>query len=96
MKEPSAHPFVIDLADPEDLMVHFPEGVLHFGDAEYPERWQRFLEIRDDLEQRGISDREIDLRYRRKVIVKDGFTPGTEGDGFSWPGEKEAGRGSQF
>lgn len=91
--EPSL--FVIDLADPENLMVHFPEGVLHFGKEEYPERWRRFLEIREDLERRGISDREIDLRYRRKVIVKDGFIP-EEGESGLWPGEKEAGRESQF
>jgi cell division septal protein FtsQ len=92
-----ASPFVIDLADPEDLVVHFPEGVLHFGDADYAERWERFLQIRDDLERRGISDREVDLRFRRKVIIKDGLTPETEGDEFTiWPGEKESRRGSQF
>jgi len=92
-----ASPFVIDLADPEDLVAHFPEGVLHFGNADYADRWGRFLQVRDDLAQRGISDREIDLRYRRKVIVKDGFTPDVEGDRFGgWPGEKERRRGSQF
>lgn len=91
--EPSL--FVVDLADPENLMVHFPEGVLHFGKEEYSERWRRFLEIREDLERRGISDREIDLRYRRKVIVKDGFIP-DDGENGLWPGEKEAGRESQF
>lgn len=88
-------PFVIDLADPEDLVVHFPAGVLHFGKGDYSEKWQRFLEIREDLERRGISDREIDLRYRRKVIVKDGFIP-DGGENGLWPGEKEGRRGSQF
>lgn len=93
-KEGTAPPFVIDLADPEDLVVHFPEGVLHFGDADYAERWQRFLEIREDLERRGISDREIDLRYRRKVIVKDGFTPETEGTDLRYgPARKKVGEG---
>lgn len=90
-------PFVIDLADPEDLVVHFPEGVLHFGDGDYAERWQRFLEIREDLERRGISDREIDLRFRRKVIVKDGFAPESGENGFAaWAGGKEGRRGSRF
>ncbi len=88
-------PFVIDLADPDDLVVHFPEGVLHFGKEEYSERWQRYLEIREDLERRGISDREIDLRHRRKVIVRDGFTPGGGENGL-WPGETEGRGGSQF
>jgi cell division protein FtsQ len=93
--EPS--PFVIDLADPEDLVVHFPEGVLHFGDGDYAERWQRFLEIREDLDRRGISDREIDLRFRRKVIVKDGFAPDAEGEGLAvWPDVNEGRRGAQF
>lgn len=90
-------PFVIDLADPEDLVVHFPEWVLHFGGGDYSERWRRFLEIREDLDRRGISDREIDLRHRRKVIVKDGFTPGGgENELPAWPGARGGRRGTQF
>ena len=91
-------PFLIDLADPQDLIVHFPEGVLHFGEGDYADRWQRFLEIRDDLERRGIADREIDLRFTRKVVVKGGFTPHRAGGtGMKmWPEAKEGRPETQF
>ncbi|TAJ98299.1 MAG: FtsQ-type POTRA domain-containing protein [Candidatus Manganitrophaceae bacterium] len=94
--EPSL--FLIDLADPEDLVVHFPEGVLHFGEGGYAERWERFLEIKEDLERRELTDREIDLRFERKVIVRGGFTPPRRGAGvvLAWPGMKEDRRGTQF
>ena len=90
--------FLIDLADPEDMIVYFPEGVLHFGEEGFAERWQRFLEIRDDLDRRGMADREVDLRFRQKVIVKGGFMPQGAGQfGIrTWPGAKESRRGAQF
>lgn len=79
--------FIIDLADPEDLVVHLPEGMLHFGRGDYPARWQHFLEVRSDLERRGIADREIDLRFQRKVVVKGGLTQGRRGAELpGWPG----------
>ncbi|MBI3802322.1 MAG: FtsQ-type POTRA domain-containing protein [Nitrospirae bacterium] len=81
--------FVVDLADPEDLVVHLSEGVLHFGEGDYLERWQRFLEIRSDLERRGIANREIDLRFQKKVVVKGGFTRGRGGvDLPGWSGDQ--------
>ncbi len=90
--------FLIDLTDPEDLVVHFPEGVLHFGAESYDERWQRFLEIKDDLGRRGLADREIDLRFQRKVIVRGGFTPPRRGAAVvpTWPAVKDDWRGTQF
>lgn len=90
--------FLIDLTDPEDLVVHFPEGVLHFGEGDYSERWERFLQIKDDLERRELTDREIDLRFKRKVIVRGGFTPPRRGAAVvpAWPGMSEGRRGTQF
>lgn len=68
-------PYLIDLSHPKDLVVHQAGWVIHFGDQDYSERWRRFLEIEMDLEQRGISDKEIDLRFPGKVIVKSGSVP---------------------
>ncbi|HZR47797.1 MAG TPA: FtsQ-type POTRA domain-containing protein, partial [Candidatus Manganitrophaceae bacterium] len=62
--------FFIDLANPADLQVHLPEGVVHFGEGEYPEKWSRFSYIEDDLRRRGFSRWEADLRFSEKVIVK--------------------------
>lgn len=62
--------FVIDLENPNDLRVHLPGGVLHFGEANYPEKWNRFASVEEDLRRRGFSNWEADLRFSDKVIVK--------------------------
>lgn len=62
--------FLIDLANPADLQVHLPGGVLHFGESDYPEKWSRFSYVEEDLRRRGFSHWEADLRFSEKVIVK--------------------------
>jgi hypothetical protein len=62
--------FLIDLANPADLQLHLPGGVLHFGETDYPEKWSRFSYVEEDLRQRGFSRWEADLRFSEKVIVK--------------------------
>ncbi len=62
--------FLIDLSNPDDLQVHLPAGVIHFGAADYSEKWNRFAYVEEDLRQRGFSAWEVDLRFSDKVIVK--------------------------
>lgn len=72
---------LMDLSDPDDLLIHFigeksrvREGVLHLGKKDYQERWLRYLEIEEDLRNRGISHWEVDLRFSDKAIVRRGFS----------------------
>lgn len=67
--------FFIDLSNPEDLQVHLPGGLIHFGEENYPEKWDRFSRVEEDLLRRGFSHWEVDLRFSDKVIVK-GDSPG--------------------
>lgn len=67
--------FFIDLSNPEDLQVYLPEGIVHFGEDGYPEKWTRFARVEEDLRQRGFARWEADLRFSNKVIVK-GDLPG--------------------
>jgi cell division septal protein FtsQ len=62
--------FLIDLSNANDLRVHLPGGVLHFGGEDYPEKWNRFVHVEEDLRDRGFSNWEVDLRFPGKVIVK--------------------------
>ncbi|MFY9271216.1 MAG: FtsQ-type POTRA domain-containing protein [Candidatus Manganitrophaceae bacterium] len=71
--------FLIDLADPKDLIVYFSGATIHLGEGDFEARWRRYLEIKDDLDRRGISEHEIDLRFPRKVVVKEGFVVGEKG-----------------
>ncbi|MFQ5949585.1 MAG: cell division protein FtsQ/DivIB [Nitrospiria bacterium] len=73
---------LIDLSNREDLLIHLTEGdgrtqkgVLHLGKGEFESKWERFLEIENDLHQRGLSNWEIDLRFSGKAVVKGGFSP---------------------
>lgn len=73
---------LMDLSNPEDLLIHFtgedhgePKGVLHLGKRDYQARWLRYLEIENDLRNRGLSSWEVDLRFSDKAIVKGGFSP---------------------
>ena len=66
---------LIDLSDPGDLrlIVTGPDGaargIVHFGAADYPVRWRRFLAVEDDLRRRGIARFEIDLRFSGSAVV---------------------------
>jgi cell division septal protein FtsQ len=62
--------FLIDLSNPDDLQVHLPEGVIHFGEENYQEKWNRFVHVEEDLRRRGYARWEADLRFSGKVIVK--------------------------
>lgn len=72
---------LLDLSNPDDLLIHFMggtngerEGLLHLGKGEYQAKWGRYLEIESDLQDRGRSRWEIDLRFSDKAIVKSGFS----------------------
>ncbi|HIE65059.1 MAG: FtsQ-type POTRA domain-containing protein [Nitrospira sp.] len=72
---------LMDLSNPDDLLVHFTgeksgvrKGVLHLGKRDYQERWVRYLEIENDLRDRGFSHWEVDLRFSDKAIVRRGFS----------------------
>ena len=67
----------IDLSESENLRVYFiaPEGkkqigVLHLGREKHKEKWQQFLNIEADLEKRGLSSWEVDLRFSGMAIVR--------------------------
>lgn len=62
--------FFIDLSKPDDLAVYLPDGVLRFGEGNYSEKWNRFVQVEEDLKRRRLSDWEVDLRFSGKVIVK--------------------------
>ena len=62
--------FLIDLSNPDDLQVRLPGGLLHFGEENYPEKWNRFVNVEEDLHRRGFSNWEADLHFSDKVIVK--------------------------
>ncbi len=64
--------YLVDLSNPRDLLVRLPEGVLHFGDRDFINRWNRFKRVEGDLKRRGLSRWEIDLRFSDKVVVKPG------------------------
>jgi len=79
---------LLDLTNPEDLLIHFTgekngaqKGVLHLGMSEYQARWVRYLDIENDLRDRGISHWEIDMRFSNKAIVKSGFSGKKKGSG---------------
>lgn len=73
---------LMDLSNPDDLLIHFTgdarglrKGILHLGKGDYQSRWVRYLEIENDLRNRGLSSWEVDLRFSDKAIVKSGFSP---------------------
>ncbi len=61
---------LIDLSRSGDLAVHLKNGVLHLGDKDYKERWERFAKVEEDLDRRNMSPWEADLRFPSQVVVK--------------------------
>jgi len=61
---------LIDLSHPENLSIHLKKGVLHMGDKDYKERWERFSKVEADLDRRHVAPWEADLRFPSQVVVK--------------------------
>jgi cell division septal protein FtsQ len=61
---------LIDLSHPKEVSVRLKKGVLHLGDQDFKERWERFTKMEDDLARRNIAPWEADLRFPSQVVVK--------------------------
>ncbi len=69
------------LADAEDLKALLIQGQqtvqVHFGQRDFAERFQRFLNLLPEIRQSNDKIDSVDLRYRNQVIV-DPRTPAKE------------------
>jgi hypothetical protein len=65
-------PFLIDVSQSNDAILQVEQYRIHFGVGGYYEKLRRFLDVKRDLEAKGIGTREIDLRFPGKVVVRRG------------------------
>jgi len=60
----------IRVGDMENMTLYYGDTVIKVGYGDYEAKLLRYLELKDEIQRRGIPVRYIDLRYRRRVIVK--------------------------
>jgi len=53
-----------------DLSVRMGTQTIRFGYGDYDEKIRRYLEIRGEIERRGLPLEYVDLRYDRRVVVR--------------------------
>lgn len=63
------NPMRIDLSQPGNMILELENFKVHFGGEDYEEKWRRFMDIKNDLEKRGIRRAEVNLRFPGKVVV---------------------------
>ncbi|HMD96732.1 MAG TPA: FtsQ-type POTRA domain-containing protein [Terriglobia bacterium] len=63
----------VDLSDPDDLkalLVENQETVrAHFGDSNFGDRFQSFLELLPEVRKTNTRIESVDLRYRNQIVV---------------------------
>ncbi|MGW8273173.1 MAG: cell division protein FtsQ/DivIB, partial [Thermodesulfovibrionales bacterium] len=52
------------------LSVRMGTQTIRFGYGDYDEKIRRFIEIRDEIQRRGLPLEYVDLRYDRRVVVR--------------------------
>ncbi len=63
---------ILDISRPDDLAVYLKNGVVRAGDRDYKTRWNQFVKVEADLQQRGLTGWEADLRFPGRVVVRTG------------------------
>jgi|GEM_PF-4174131 len=63
-------PAPVELGERDDLAVHWDGLFVHWGIGNYPEKSRWLLQVMKDLEEKGESAREVDLRFKGQVVVR--------------------------
>ena len=74
----SQHLSEVDLSDPDDVKALLPDNgvdvLVHFGDRDYLQRYQRYMQNLPDWKTRYPKLASVDMRYEREVVLE--ITPG--------------------
>ncbi len=69
----------VDLSDPDDVKALLPDNgndvLVHFGDKDYLQRYERYLQNLPDWKQRYPKLSSVDMRYEHEVVLE--MTPGS-------------------
>lgn len=54
----------------EDMTMHYGSNVIKVGYGHYEDKFERYMELRDEIRRRAIPVEYIDLRYDNRLVVK--------------------------
>lgn len=61
---------VVDISKREEIKIYLQDYILRLGTRESQEKLDRFLDVEEDLKKRFNGPIEIDLRFPRRIIVR--------------------------
>ncbi|MBI5193448.1 MAG: FtsQ-type POTRA domain-containing protein [Nitrospirae bacterium] len=64
----------IEINDSNQVTLHLKEYSIRLGRGEYKEKLRRFHELAKNFRDKGTSFKEVDLRFKNQVIVKEAGT----------------------